>query len=67
MKVAVYLSGIPKRSKNEFKKMILRSWHDGVRAVGDKVVLVEDNRIVSCDIAVIRRKYEAGRRRLATQ
>ena len=53
MKVAVYLSGIPKRSKNEFKKMILRSWHDGVRAIGDKVVLVEDNRIVNCDIAVI--------------
>ena len=53
MKVAVYLSGLPKRTKNEFKKMILRSWCEGVEKCGDQVVAVEDNRIVSCDVAVI--------------
>ena len=53
MKVAVYLSGLPKRTKNEFKKMILRSWCEGVTKVGDQVIAVEDNRIVSCDVAVI--------------
>ena len=53
MKVAVYLSGLPKRTKNEFKKMILRSWCEGVEKCGDQVVPVEDNRIVNCDVAVI--------------
>ena len=53
VKVAVYLSGLPKRTKNEFKKMILRSWCEGVSLCGDQVVVVEDNRIVSCDVAVI--------------
>ena len=53
VKVAVYLSGLPKRTKNEFKKMILRSWCEGVEKSGDQVVAVEDNRIVNCDVAVI--------------
>ena len=53
VKVAVYLSGLPKRTKNEFKKMILRSWCEGVSLCGDQVVVVEDNRIVSCDVAII--------------
>ena len=53
VKVAVYLSGLPKRTKNEFKKMILRSWCEGVSLCGDQVVPVEDNRIVNCDVAVI--------------
>ena len=53
MKVAVYLSGIPRKSKNEQKKQTLRSFAQGVEAVGDRVVVVEDNRIVECDVAVI--------------
>lgn len=53
VKVAVYLSGLPKKSKNEFKKMILNAWCTGVQQCGDQVVQVEDNRIVNCDVAVI--------------
>ena len=53
VKVAVYLSGLPKKSKNEFKKMILNAWCTGVQQCGDQVVQVEDNRIVNCDLAVI--------------
>ena len=53
MKLAVYMSGIPRKSKNEFKKMILRSFAQGAEQAGDHVVLVEDDKIVDCDIAVI--------------
>lgn len=62
MKVAVYMSGIPRKSKNEFKRLILRSFADGVTALGDKVVIVEDNRIVDCDIAVIQGYVHEGSR-----
>jgi hypothetical protein len=53
MKIAVYLSGIPRKSQNESKKRILRSFAQGAERAGDQVILVEDNRIVDCDVAVI--------------
>ena len=60
MKVAVYMSGIPKRSRNEAKKAILRAWAHGVASQGDHVVLVEDNRIVPCDVAIIQGYVHEG-------
>ena len=60
MKVAVYMSGIPKRSRNEAKKAILRAWAQGVTSKGDRVVVVEDNRIVPCDVAVIQGYVHEG-------
>jgi len=62
VKLAVYLSGIPKRSRNEAKRKILTSFADGAHAIGDKVVMVEDNRVVSCDIAVIQGYVHEGSR-----
>lgn len=62
MKLAVYLSGIPKKSRNQSKRQILTTFADGARAVGDQVVLVEDNRIVNCDVAVIQGYVHEGSR-----
>lgn len=53
MKVAVYISGIPRKSRNEQKKEMLRKFAQGAERVGDQVILVEDNQIVDCDVAVI--------------
>lgn len=54
------MSGIPKRSRNEAKREILRAWAHGVASQGDHVVLVEDNRIVPCDVAVIQGYVHEG-------
>lgn len=53
MKVAVYLSGIPTKSRNSQKKDLLTKFAQGVAAKQDQVILVDDNRIVNCDVAVI--------------
>jgi len=61
VRVAVYLSGIPRLSKNEFKKMILNSWAQGVALAGDQVIVVEDNRVIpNCDVAVIQGYVHEG-------
>lgn len=53
MKVAVYLSGIPAKSKNQQKRQALVDFATGVSAAGDEVQLVEGYDTVDCDIAVI--------------
>lgn len=53
MKVAVYLSGIPAKSKNQQKRKALTDFAQGVSAAGDQVVFVEDHSTVACDLAVI--------------
>ena len=53
MKVAVYLSGIPAKSKNQQKRKALTDFAQGVTAAGDQVIFVDDYNTVDCDIAVI--------------
>lgn len=52
MKIAIYLSAIPK-NKNDVKLAVLRRFGEGVVAAGDRVVFVTDNAIVPSDIAVM--------------
>lgn len=53
MKVAVYLSGIPTKSKNEQKRKALTDFAQGVQAAGDEIILVDGYDTVDCDLAVI--------------
>lgn len=53
MKIAIYLSGIPTKSKNEQKRKALTDFAQGVQNVGDEVILVNDYNTVDCDLAVI--------------
>ena len=54
MKVAVYLSAVPSRTKNEAKKDLLTRFAQGAMAAGDSVQIVNDvNTIVESDVAVI--------------
>lgn len=52
MKIAIYLSAVPK-NKNQAKVEILKSFGKGVLINDDEVVYVEDSKIVSCDIAIM--------------
>lgn len=53
MKVAVYFSGIPAKSKNQQKRQLLADFSQGIKAAGDEVIVVDDHHTVSCDLAVI--------------
>lgn len=54
MKLAVYLSAVPAKTKNLFKRELLEKFARGVIAAGDTVTLVDEiDRIVDCDIAVL--------------
>lgn len=54
MKIAIYLSAVPAKAKNEFKRDLLKKFAVGVRAAGDEVWLVDDvNRVIDCDVAVL--------------
>lgn len=53
MKVAIYLSGIPAKSKNEQKRRVLLDFAQGVESQGDQAVVVTDYQTVDCDLAVI--------------
>lgn len=53
MQVAIYLSGIPAKSKNQQKRQALMDFAAGVAAAGDQPILVQGHETVSCDIAVI--------------
>lgn len=53
MKLAIYLSGIPAKSKNQQKRQALVDFAAGVIAAGDQAIMVEGHETVSCDIAVI--------------
>lgn len=54
MKLAVYLSAVPAKTKNQSKRHLLSAFATGVQAVGDEVQLVDNiNLIAEADIAVI--------------
>jgi len=53
MKVAVYLSGVPRKSKNEFKRDILTRFAYGAKLAGDEVFLVDQDEPIECDVAVL--------------
>lgn len=52
MKIAIYLSAVPK-NKNQAKLEILKSFGKGALINNDEVVYVEDSRIVPCDVAIM--------------
>ena len=52
MKLAIYLSAIPK-NKNDIKLAVLQRFGTGVRAAGDEVEFVTTNNIVPADLAVM--------------
>lgn len=54
MKIAVYLSAVPSRTKNEAKKDLLTRFAQGAMAAGDSVQIVNDvNHIADAEVAVI--------------
>lgn len=54
MKLAVYLSAVPTKTKNEFKRDLLKKFASGAKTAGDDVYLVEDvNMIYPSDVAVL--------------
>lgn len=54
MKVAVYLSAVPNKAKNEFKRSLLENFAHGVKNSGDEVYLVDDvQSVADADIAVL--------------
>lgn len=53
MKLAVYLSGVPRKSKNEFKRTVLTRFAHGAKLCGDDVILVDQLQPIECDVAVI--------------
>lgn len=54
MKLAVYLSAVPTKAKNQAKRQLLERFAQGVRAAGDQVCLVDDvTKEIEADIAVL--------------
>lgn len=54
MKIAIYLSAIPNKSKNEFKRTLLENFAHGAKAAGDDVYIVDDvHTVIDSDIAVL--------------
>lgn len=52
MKIAVYLSGVPKKTK-EGKRAILTRFANGAKLAGDEVYLLDQMTPIDCDVAVI--------------
>lgn len=54
MKLAVYLSAVPAKSKNQFKRNLLAKFALGARVAGESVLIIDDvNRVIPADIAVL--------------
>lgn len=54
MKIGVYVSAVPAKAKNQFKRDLLKKFAVGAAAAGDDVQLIDDvNRVIDCDIAVL--------------
>lgn len=53
MKIAVYLSGVPRKAQNGFKRDILTRFAHGAKLAGDDVYLVEQFEPIECDVAVL--------------
>lgn len=52
MKIAIYLSAIP-RNKSETKLAVLKRFGEGVLKSSDQVEFVNDSNLVDCDVAVM--------------
>jgi hypothetical protein len=52
MKVAAYLSCLPPSNKNQEKGEILTRFSQGVKAVGDNIILHTGNNLIDCDVAL---------------
>lgn len=54
MKVGVYLSAVPQKAKNEFKRNLLKEFARGVKNAGDEILLIDEQKIVDgLDVAVL--------------
>lgn len=53
MKVAVYLSGVPAKTKHSEKREMLARFASGVACTGDSVQCVDGFQVADCDVAVI--------------
>lgn len=53
MKIAVYLSAVPQRTKQEAKRQYLTDFAHGAKAAGDDVWLVDQHTVVDADVAVL--------------
>lgn len=54
MKLAIYLSAVPSKTKNQSKRDLLRAFAGGAKVAGDDVRLIDDvNHIADADVAVI--------------
>jgi len=54
MKLAVYLSAVPSKAKNQAKRDLLTQFAHGAKAAGDEVWLVDNvSRVIDSDIAVL--------------
>ena len=54
MRIAVYVSAVPAKAKNQFKRDLLTKFAAGVRTAGDHVLVIDDvTAVVDADIAVI--------------
>lgn len=54
MRIAVYVSAVPAKSKNQFKKDLLKRFAIGAATAGDSVLVIDDvERVIDCDIAVL--------------
>ena len=53
MKIAIYLSSVPPKVKNEQKINALKRFGKGVESNGDSVQFVTDTRVVDSDVSVI--------------
>lgn len=53
MKIAVYLSGVPLKAQNSFKRDILARFAHGAKLAGDDVYLIEQFEPIECDVAVL--------------
>ena len=53
MKVAIYRSAVPAKTKNQFKRDLLTNFALGVSASGDEAIVVDSHEVVAADIAVL--------------
>lgn len=54
MKIAVYVSAVPVKAKNQFKRDLLQRFAIGAAATGEHVLVIDDvDRVIDCDIAVL--------------
>ena len=53
MKIAVYLAGVPAKTKNEYKRELLTRFAYGAKLAGDEIYTVDDYTVIDADVAVL--------------